>query len=131
NVHHANLIIDRMGSLARAKANLVDGFSGMDLEISQNPFDPASHLLFWKAGTIPKPEPEGMSWRLDPGNLLVLNTHLQTSGKPALVRPELGLYFTDKGPACFPLILELEDDDALNIPPGAENFPVSDDFRMP
>jgi len=131
NVHHANLIIDRMGNLARAKADLINGFPGMDLEISQNPFDPTSHFLFWKAGTIPTPEPEGMSWRLDPDNLLILNTHLQASGKPETVRPEIGLYFTDKPPTRFPLILELEDDNALNIPPGAKNFPASDDFRMP
>lgn len=131
NVHHANLIIDRMGSLLRAKADLVNGFPGMDLDISENPFDPASHLLFWKAGTIPKPEPDDMSWRLDPGNLLILNTHLQTSGKAEIVRPEIGLYFTDKPPTRFPLIVELEDDDALDIPAGAKNFPVSDDFRLP
>lgn len=131
NVHHANLIIDRMGSLVRAKADLVNGFPGMDLKISENPFDPASHLLFWKAGTLPKPEPDGMSWRLDPGNLLILNTHLQPSGKPATVRPEIGLYFTEKPPTRFPLILELEDDDALNIPPGAKSFAVADDFRLP
>ena len=131
NVHHANLIIDRMGSLLRQKADLVDGFPGMDLEVAENPFDPASHLLFWKSGTLPKPEPADMSWRLDPGNLLILNTHLQPSGKPETVRPEIGLYFTDKPPTRFPLVIELEDDDALNIPPGAKNFPVSDDFRLP
>lgn len=131
NVHHANLVVDRMGSLLRVKADIVSGFPGMDLEISENPFDPVSHLLFWKAGAVPKPEPDGMSWRLDPGNLLVLNTHLQPSGKPETVRPEIGLYFTDQPPTRFPLILELEDDDALNIPAGARNFPVSDDFRLP
>lgn len=131
NVHHANLIIDRMGSLLRQKADLANGFGGMDLRINDNPFDPASHLLFWKAGTIPTAEPEGMSWRLDPGNILILNTHLQPSGKPEAVRPEVGLYFTDKPPTKFPLIIELEDDDALNIPAGAKSFPVKDDFKLP
>ena len=131
NVHHANLLIDRMGSLVRQKADLQNGFPGMDLIISENPFDPASHLLFWSAGTMPAPEPENMPWRLDPGNLLVLNTHMQPSGKPEVVQPEIGLYFTDKPPTRFPLIIEMEDDDALNIPPGAKNFVVSDDFQVP
>ncbi len=131
NVHHANLAIDRMGSLVRQKADLVNGFPGMDVELSNNPFDPPSHLLFWKAGTIPKPEPDGMSWRLDPGNLLVLNTHLQPSGKPESVRPSIALYFTDRPPTRFPLVMELEDDDALTIPPGAKGFRVSDDFKLP
>ena len=37
-----------------------------------------------------------MAWRLDPGNDLVLNTHLQPSGRAEQVRPSLGLYFTDQ-----------------------------------
>ena len=131
NVHHANLIIDRMGSLAREKADLVNGFPGMDLKISENPFDPASHLLFWKAGILSKPEPEDMVWRLDPGNLLILNTHVQPSGKAELIQPEIGLYFTYKAPTRFPLVVEMEGDEALNIPPGATNFAVSDDFQLP
>ena len=131
NVHHANLFIDRMGSLMREKVDLQNGFPGMDLVISENPFDPAGHLLFWTAGSIPKPEPDDMPWRLDPGNILVLNTHMQPSGKPEFVQPELGLYFTDKPPTRFPLVIELEDDDALNIPPGAKDFTVSDDFQLP
>lgn len=131
NVHHANLMVDRMGSLLREKADLLNGFPGMDLKISENPFDPASHLLFWKAGIISKPEPEDMAWRLDPGNLLILNTHVQPSGKAEVIQPEIGLYFTDKAPTRFPLVVELEADEALNIPPGATNFPVSDDFQLP
>jgi tetratricopeptide (TPR) repeat protein len=131
NVHHANLIVDRMGSLVRQKVDLQNGFPGMDLVISENPFDPAGHLLFWTAGSIPTPEPDDMPWRLDPGNLLVLNTHMQPSGKTEIVQPEIGLYFTDKPPTRFPLVIEMEDDDALNIPPGAKDFSVSDDFQLP
>jgi Tfp pilus assembly protein PilF/mono/diheme cytochrome c family protein len=131
NVHHADLLIDRMGSLVREKVDLSNGFPGMDLVLSENPFDPVSHLLFWSAGLIPKPEPDDMPWRLEPGNILVLNTHMQPSGKPEMVQPEIGLYFTEKEPTKFPLVLELENDDALNIPAGAKNFAVSDDFRMP
>jgi tetratricopeptide (TPR) repeat protein len=47
------------------------------------------------------------------------------------VRPEIGLYFTDEAPTRFPLIVELEDDNTLNIPAGAKNFAVSDDLRLP
>jgi tetratricopeptide (TPR) repeat protein len=131
NVHHADLLIDRMGSLLRQKIDLSSGFAGMDLVISENPFDPTSHLLFWSAGLIPRAEPDDMPWRLDPGNVLVLNTHMQPSGKPEMVQPEIGLYFTDTPPTKFPLVMELENDDGLNIPAGAKNFQVSDDFRLP
>ena len=127
NIHHANLLVDRMGSVRR----LGNGFPGMDFTINENPFDPAGHFLFWKPGTVPYSEPDGMAWRLDPGNLLVLNTHMQPSGKPEQVAPAIGLYFTDKSPTRFPILIELEHDGALNIPPGARDFVVSDDLRLP
>jgi tetratricopeptide (TPR) repeat protein len=43
----------------------------------------------------------------------------------------VGLYFTDKKPEKFPLLLQLEHDGALNIPPGVRDFEVSDDFKLP
>lgn len=124
-VHHANLLIDRTGSAEPP------GFPGMDLTIMRSPFDPDSHFLFWKPGSPPHVEQDGFGWRLDPGNELVLNTHLQPSGKPEQVQPSIGLYFTDKPQTKFPLLLELENDRALDIPPGSANFLMSDDFRLP
>jgi len=124
-VHHANVLIDRTGSAPQP------GFAGMDLTLMRSPFDPDSHFLFWKPGSVPHVEADGFAWRLDPGNELVLNAHLQPSGKPEQVRPSIGLYFTDTPPTRFPLLLELENDDALDIPAGAANFAVSDDFRLP
>ncbi len=127
NVHHANLLVDRMGSL-RGRG---DGFAGMDLAIDENPFDPPGYFLFWKPGSMPYSEPDGFSWRLDPGNVLVLNTHIQPTGKPEQVAPSIGLYFTDKPPAHFPILIQLEHDGALDIPAGARNFLVTDDFQIP
>ena len=129
-IHHANLIVDRIGSSLR-QPHALAGFPGMDVRVDRSVFDPISHFLFWKPGTVPYSEPDGLSWRLDPGNYLILNTHLQPSGKPEEVQPEIGLYFTDQPPAKFPIVIELEDDDALNIPPGARDFLARDDFRLP
>ena len=126
-VHHANVLIDRFGSLRNKSA----GFSGMDFVLDRNPLDPESHFLFWKPGAIPYSQPDGLAWRLNPGNLLILNAHLQPSGKPEQVRPEIGLYFTDKRPTRFPILIQLEHDGALDIPPGDRNFVVSDRFRLP
>jgi Flp pilus assembly protein TadD len=103
----------------------------MEIALNRNPFDPESHFLFWKPGTMPYEEPDGFSWRLDPGNRLILNTHLQPSGKPETVRPVIGLYFTEKSPTRFPLVMELENDNALDIPAGASHFTVLDNFRLP
>jgi tetratricopeptide (TPR) repeat protein len=52
-------------------------------------------------------------------------------GSPQQARPSIGLYFTDKPPDLFPVLIELENDDALDIPAGDPDFAVSDDFRLP
>ncbi len=130
-VHHANLLIDRSASLRSREKVSGEGFPGMDLTIACDTFDPDSHFLFWKPGTIPSPEPAGMSWRLDPGNDLVLNVHLRPSGKPELVQPSVGLYFTSEPQTKYPMLIQLEHDGALDIPAGDRDFPVSDDFKLP
>ena len=130
-VHHANVLVDRNGSSHLQEKAPGEGFGGMDLTILRSPFDPVGHFLFWKPGAPPRSEAEGFAWRLDPGNELVLNAHLQPSGKPETVRPSIGLYFTDQPPARFPMLLEMENDPALNIPAGNRDFLVTDDFRLP
>ncbi len=130
-VHHANLIVDRMNSARKLEKIPGAGFAGMDLDIQYSVFDPPGHFLFWKPGSAPYVEPDGFAWRLQPGNDLVLNAHLQPSGKPELVRPSIGLYFTDKAPTQFPVLIQLEHDGAIDIPAGVRDFPISDDFRLP
>jgi tetratricopeptide (TPR) repeat protein len=130
-VHHANLLVDRAGSAHRAAAAGDSGFPGMDLTVVRSPFDPDGHFLFWKPGALPRVEPDGFAWRLNPGDTLVLNTHLHPSGKPEAARPSIGIYFTDKPPAHFPLLIQLEHDSAIRIPAGARDFVVTDDFRLP
>jgi tetratricopeptide (TPR) repeat protein/mono/diheme cytochrome c family protein len=130
-VHHANLLIDRAGAAQRAAATGSSGFPGMDLTIVRSPFDPDGHFLFWKPGAAPHVEPDGFAWRLNPGDRLVLNTHLHPSGKPEAVRPSIGVYFSDKPPSHFPLLVQMEHDGAIRIPAGAGDFVVSDDFRLP
>lgn len=130
-VHHANLLVDRAGSAHLQEIAPGKGFPGMDLVIGRSPFDPDGNFLFWKPGGTPHIEPDGFAWRLDPGNDLVLNMHLQPSGKKEEVRPSIGLYFTDKPRTKFPLLVELENDQALDIPAGARDCPIADDFTLP
>ncbi len=130
-VHHANLLVDRTGSARLQETAPGKGFPGMDLQITRSPFDPDGHFLFWKPGSTPHVEPDGFAWRLDPGNQLVLNMHLQPSGKREEVRPSIGLYFTDRPQTKFPLLLQLENDQALDIPAGVTDFPIADDFKLP
>ena len=132
-VHHANLLIDRTASLRRAHASDWEGgVPGMELMMDAgNRFDPDSHFLFWKPDTPALVEPDGMPWRLDPGSDLVLNTHLKPSGKPETVSARIGLYFTKDPPAHLPMLVQLDADDKLNIPPGDPNFVVEDSLKLP
>jgi tetratricopeptide (TPR) repeat protein/mono/diheme cytochrome c family protein len=129
-VHHANLLVDRTGA-AQSEARDRGGFPGMDLTLFRSPFTPDGNFLFWKPGSAPHVEPDGFAWRLDPGNELVLNTHVHPSGRAEDLRPSVGLYFTAKPQTKFPLLVQLENDQALNIPAGAAHFTVSDEFRLP
>jgi Flp pilus assembly protein TadD/mono/diheme cytochrome c family protein len=131
SVHHANLLLDRARSSRRQEKTPGEGFPGMDLTLETETFDPDSHFLFWKPGGAPRIEPDGMAWRLDPGNDLVLNVHFHPTGKPELAQPSIGLYFTDKPQSKFPMLVQIERDRALNIAPGMRDFVVSDDFRLP
>ena len=131
-VHHANVLVDRSGwARRRDAADPAVGFPGMDLEIVSDRFEPDSHFLFWKPGSPPIPEPDDMAWRLDPGADLVLNMHLQPSGKREEVRPSIGLYFTNRAPTREPMLLQLEHDGALDIPAGDATFTVTDALTLP
>ncbi|HSC45630.1 MAG TPA: tetratricopeptide repeat protein, partial [Candidatus Acidoferrum sp.] len=130
-VHHANLLVDRTQSARRDEKSPGSGFAGMELQIESEAFDPDGHFLFWKPGSAPIVEPPGYALRLDAGNDLVLNAHLQPSGKLKSVQPTIGIYFTTQPATRFPVLLQLQNDRALDIPPGDQNFVVEDSFTLP
>jgi Flp pilus assembly protein TadD len=132
-VHHANVIVDRSRLLRRQDGlDGQPGFGGMDVvtEVTGE-FDPDSHFLFWKPGSPAQQEPANMPWKLDPGSDLIVNLHLQPSGKPEIVDAEVGLYFADRPPSLHPMLLQLEHDGALNIPAGSATFSVTDHLKLP
>jgi Flp pilus assembly protein TadD len=132
-IHHANMIVDRSRLLRRNDGeDGQPGFPGMDVvtEVSGE-FDPDSHFLFWKPGTQAQQEPEDMAWRLDPSSDLVLNLHLQATGKPELVDASVGLYFAKDPPQRHPMLLQLEDDGAIDIAPGSTQSAVTDHLTLP
>ena len=130
-VHHANLLVDRSQSARREEKSPGSGFPGMELQIESESFDPDGHFLFWKPGSPPIVEPPGLALRLDPGNDLVLNTHLQPSGKTESIQPSIGIYFTNQPATKFPVLMQLDNDRALDIPAGDSNVLVTDQFTLP
>jgi tetratricopeptide (TPR) repeat protein/mono/diheme cytochrome c family protein len=130
-VHHANVLVDRAQNGRHLEKEPGAGFGGMELIIESEVFDPDSHFLFWKPGSAPYVEPDNMALRLDKDTDLVLNTHLQPSGKPETLQPSLGLYFTETPATLHPILIQMENDRMLDIPPGEKNFLVTDDFTIP
>ncbi len=132
-VHHANIIIDRNRSLEqRDGLDGQPGFPGMDVATeSRDSFDPDSHFLFWKPGSLTEPEPDDMAWRLDPDTGLIANLHLRPSGKVESVQPSIGIYFAKSAPTRFPMLLQLEHDGAIDIPPNSNTFTITDHLTLP
>ncbi len=130
-VHHANILVDRQQNSRQREREPGAGFEGMEIKIESETFDPDSHFLFWKPGTVPYVEPEGMALRLEKGTDLVLNVHLQPSGKPETIQPTIGLYFTGQPAKKFPMLLQLQNDAKIDIPAGDKNFVVSDELTLP
>jgi Tfp pilus assembly protein PilF/mono/diheme cytochrome c family protein len=130
-IHHANILVDRLENSRQREKEPGAGFEGMEIKIESETFDPDSHFLFWKPGTVPYVEAEGMALRLDRGTDLVLNVHMQPSGKSESIQPSIGIYFTDQPATKFPMLLELQNDGKLDIPAGEANFVVRDQLTLP
>ena len=133
-VHHANIWIDRRQWLRKREGEGGQpGFPGMDVstEARSDSFDPDSHFLFWKPGSVLRPVPDDMSWRLDSDTDLIINMHLQPSGKEEMLQPMIGFYFASHPPRLHPMLIQLEHDGALDIPPDAKDFTVEDHLTLP
>ena len=129
--HHANVILDRSHAARRRESAPGSGFPGMDVIFEEETFEPDGQFLSWKPGSNPVVEPDGMAWRADPGMDLILNVHLKPTGKEETVNPVIGVYFTGKPQTRFPMLIQLEHDRALDIPPGEKDFLVTDEYRAP
>jgi len=133
-VHHGNVVLDRTHSLrSRDGKDGQPGFAGMDVitEAAADNFEPDSHFLFWKPASVIRPEPEDMAWRLDPDTDLIVNLHLQPTGKEELLQAEIGIYFAANPPTRLPMLVQLEHDGALHIRPGTKDFEVTDELTLP
>jgi Tfp pilus assembly protein PilF len=127
-VHHANMGIDRTRSSRRLdEADAEPGYvGGMVPDASY----PAGYMLGWTPGQQPRPSPDGMPWRLEPNSDVVVQLHLQPTGKPEPVQVSVGFFFTEEAPVAAPAGLRLGSQ-TIDIPAGERRYTITDRYVIP
>lgn len=128
-VHHAFINVDETGQSRRLAARQnPPGFDGMPLPDSA--VMPGGQLLSWQPGKIASFSPEGLAWTLRKGTDLVLQLHLNPSGKEERVQPRVGFYFTDRPPRNSAFRIKLAAL-KLDIPPGEPAYAAEESYTLP
>ena len=127
-VHHANIRIDRTGaSRAFDEADPAPGYTGL---IANSAIYPDGHFLGWTPGQVPPLLPKGLAWGLQPNTDLVVELHMQPSGKEEAVQPTIGFYFGNDPPERTPAMLRLGRQN-IDIPSRQGTYVVTDSFVTP
>jgi tetratricopeptide (TPR) repeat protein len=127
-VHHANLGIDHTRSSRRL--DLQDPEPGYVGGMVPDARYPEGQLLGWTPGQAPHPVPPGMQWRLEADSDLVVQLHLQPTGKREPLQLSVGFFFTDDPPASTPVGLRLGSE-TIDIPAAERNYVVTDRYVLP
>jgi Flp pilus assembly protein TadD len=127
-VHHANIRVDTTHA-ARAldEADPRPGYSGL---IPHAAHYPEGHFLGWTPGQVAPLSPNDLAWTLERDTDLVVEIHMQPSGKPESVQPSVGIYFGDAAPTRTPAMLRLGRQ-SIDIPPGDQRYTITDSYRVP
>jgi len=127
-VHHANIRVD-----ATAASRTLDdrdpapGYEGL---IARSATYPDGHFLGWTPGQIAPLLPSALSWRLEKNTDLVVELHMQPSGKPEPVAPSIGFYFSREPATRTPAMLRLGRQN-IDIPAGEPGYTISDSYTLP
>jgi Flp pilus assembly protein TadD len=127
-VHHANIRIDTTAVSRRLdEADPAPGYDGL---IARTATYPDGHFLGWTPGQVAPLLPPDLAWRLEKGTDLVVELHMQPSGRTEQVAPSIGLYFGDTAPTLTPAMLRLGRQN-IDIPPGDASYVVADAYTLP
>jgi hypothetical protein len=100
-VHHAFMLIDpTRDSRRRDEQDAEPGFPGLHTPPTAQ--RPAGHFLSWQPGKLPTADDDDLAWTLEKDTDLILQMHLRPTGKPELIQPSVGLYFTNRRPTKTP-----------------------------
>lgn len=127
-VHHANIRIDT--TPASRRLDQADPGPGYDGLIARSATYPDGHFLGWTPGQVAPLLPSDLAWRLEKNTDLVVELHMQPSGKVEQVAPSIGLYFGDAAPTRTPAMLRLGRQD-IDIPAGDSHYTVTDAYTLP
>jgi len=127
-VHHANIRIDR--TAASRQMDAADPEPGYDGLLSRSALFPDGHFLGWTPGQVAPLLPKGLAWTLTPGSDLVVQLHMEPSGKPELVQPSIGFYFGADPPERTPALLRLGRQ-SIDIPAGQSQYRLLDQYTLP
>ena len=127
-VHHAVLAVDRTRrSRQRDAQDNLPGFAGMTLGDAS---PPDGHFIGWTPGKSVRRNPDGMAWRLFPGDDLVLQVHAVPVGKEERVQAEIGIWFTETPTrSIYDLAMLFSED--IDIAPGTSDFVLRDHLVLP
>ena len=127
-IHHVVIAFDpTSNSRDRDAAEPGLGFSSMNLGEAINP---NGHILGWTPGQVPYEAHPGTAFELTPGTDLVLQLHMQPSGKVESVSPRIGLHFTDEPPTRTGFVMLLREFD-IDLPPGVTDYPIHESVTLP
>jgi hypothetical protein len=126
-LHHAIVNLDRNGfARARDGADGQPGYAGMEPGDVQSP---DGFYLVWTPGQAPAPPVAGQAWRIDGDTDLVVQLHLQPTGKPESVHPSIALWFAS-APPVVPRATVRIGDLPIDLAPGAR-FTMRDAITLP
>jgi hypothetical protein len=126
-IHHARFLFDATGESRRRDAlDSICGFAAIMPPARPLP----GHILGWTPGRAAQVSPDGSPWPLDGNGELVVQLHLQRTGRRESVRPQFGLYYTNTPPSRTPLSLGLVAQ-IIEIPAGATNVVISRSLELP
>ena len=90
----------------------------------------AQAFIGWTPGKSVRRNPDGMAWRLFPGDDLVLQVHAVPTGKQERVQPEIGIWFTETPTSSiYDLVMLFSEE--IDIAPGTSDFVLRDHLVLP
>jgi hypothetical protein len=127
-VHHALMFLDITGESRRKdEADPAPGFKGQGLGLGAVS---GGSLGGWAPGGVSQPFPDGMGKEVKKNADLVLQLHVNPSGKVEKEQSQIGLWFTKEKPQRLVGMMPLSDWQ-INLPPGQKDIKITDSVTLP